>query len=80
MGKSSQEMTAEPWLRALNQMESVGNSVPLLEPGWNQIRSKDTAPVNGVDKNHQIQFLKQQCQENLALSSQPQAENAGRLP
>ena len=59
-------------------MESVGNSVPLLEPGWNQIQSKDTAPENGVDKSHQIQFLKQQHQENLALSGQPQAEDARR--
>ena len=59
-------------------MESVGNSVPLLESGWNQIQSKDIAPENGVDKSHRIQFLKQQHQENLALSGQPQAEDARR--
>lgn len=35
-----------------------------LEPGWSQIQFlKTVAPVNGVDKNRQIQFLKQQCQE-----------------
>lgn len=33
VGSSSREVTAQPRLRGLNQMEPVGNYVPLLELG-----------------------------------------------